>query len=537
MIGPLLGGSVLGCCSQLLLLVLAWPMDPFDDVFSEAPVSRARAGGKFIPKAKAKQLARKEISTSNQVTSNDGKNEHVAPSSTSLDTVGNAPRKSSNPVDLIPDTSAKEFLKSSHSSPVEIPVLDDNNPDLEDFQQVNVSGCNAVLVDAQHSTITASEVNSDWHSTNFPKAANEADPVGFDVSSVADIIPGTNLHNANSTIIENEEPSKYWEGEGPFLDVHKCLERIDASLALQAGPDVASQSASGCKAAMLENSHSNSSLERAGEVESAEFDLDPFGNTLPDPGLRNARKFQPKIKPRPRVGTAAVVASASVNDFCRTNSLSDRDNSCSSVPVSKDTRSLGAVIPSEPPIAMLSKGAAPDGPRDWPSSNGKTAGETTDIFSVLESFSDFLTQDASSAALDSIHEKGTKDFANRACHMSQVQQRPDYKTTHDSLILKEVAGLNEGDSHTGNGRLGEQEVGGSNLAQPLDGTLDDSSMNSGLDPNFEIPVHEEPMNTANSPTYDDFLHVQDVPGGKVVKHQMAVIKEKMPPCQFLQKVT
>ncbi|XP_054813271.1 transcription factor TFIIIB component B'' [Prosopis cineraria] len=178
-------------------------------------------------------------------------------------------------------------------------------------------------------------------------------------------------------------------------------------------------------------------------------------------------------------------------------------------------KKLGSSNPFRASNCHAIKGAAPDGPRDWPSSNGKTAGETTDIFSVLESFSDFLTQDASSAALDSIHEKGTKDFANRACHMSQVQQRPDYKTTHDSLILKEVAGLNEGDSHTGNGRLGEQEVGGSNLAQPLDGTLDDSSMNSGLDPNFEIPVHEEPMNTANSPTYDDFLHVQDVPGGKV----------------------
>ena len=136
-------------------------------------------GNRFVPKAKAKPVARKEISTSNQASSsNDRKNEHVASSSMSSDTVGNVPTKSSNPsVDLTPGKSANELLKSSHTSPVEIPVLDSSNPDLESSQQINVNGCDAVLVEAQPSTITtASEVNSDCP-TDFPKIAIEVNTV------------------------------------------------------------------------------------------------------------------------------------------------------------------------------------------------------------------------------------------------------------------------------------------------------------------------------------------------------------------------
>ncbi|KAK4256168.1 hypothetical protein QN277_009068 [Acacia crassicarpa] len=480
-------------------------MDPFDDFLSEAPVSRARVGGRFIPKAKAKQPAPKEISTSNQATSsNDGKNEQVVSSSMSSDTVGNVLTKSSNPVDSTPDKSASEFLKSSHSSPV--PVLDSNNPDLESSQQINVSGCNAALVEAQPSIV----------------AASEADPVGFDVGLVVDTVLETDLHNANSTIIENEERSEYREGEGPFLDGKKSLEPVDSSL--QVGPDVESQSASDCKVSMMETSHSNSNLERAREVESAEVELDPFRDTLPDPGCRNARKFQPKIKPRPRLGTSAVVASASSNDMLGTiNTSSDTNNSCSRVPLPGDKRSLATVLSSrsEPSTSMLSEVAVHNEPRDWPSNSEKPAGETTDIFSVLETFSldDFLTQDGSSAGnptLHSFHEKGTEDFVTQACDISQMQKFPNYTTTHNSLTFKEDAVLNEDDSHTENGRLGAEELGGSMPAHPLDDTLDYSSMNNGSDPTFPVceePL-EEPTSTANNPTYDDLLHVEDIPEGK-----------------------
>lgn len=140
-------------------------------------------GGKFIPKAKSKLLPRKEISTSEHASScNDGKNEHASSAS------GNILNNCSNPVDSTPDTSAKEFLKSSHSSPVEIQVLDTTNPDLENFQQVNVKGDNLGSVVALHST-TASEVNSDWNSSNFSKATNEVNAI-FDYSLSWFIVTG-----------------------------------------------------------------------------------------------------------------------------------------------------------------------------------------------------------------------------------------------------------------------------------------------------------------------------------------------------------
>lgn len=41
-IGALKGVRVVGCCSQLLLFVFSLAMDPFDDVFPEAPVARGK---------------------------------------------------------------------------------------------------------------------------------------------------------------------------------------------------------------------------------------------------------------------------------------------------------------------------------------------------------------------------------------------------------------------------------------------------------------------------------------------------------------
>src|ERR1044072_9150352 len=72
-----------------------------------------------------------------------------------------------------------------------------------------------------------------------------------------------------------------------------------------------------------------------------------------------ARKFQPKIKPRPR-SNALATASAS-----------------SSVPSSEDQRNLAPVIPSKPDsLNALPLEVTPhDEPRDSPSSFGKPAAE------------------------------------------------------------------------------------------------------------------------------------------------------------------
>ncbi|KAE9604124.1 putative transcription factor MYB/SANT family [Lupinus albus] len=138
------------------------------------------------------------------------------------------------------------------------------------------------------------------------------------------------------------------------------------------------------------------------EVESMDFELHPFSNVLPDPGAKNAHKFLPKIKPRPRVGTTPDIASASndmieksdelptscaneVQSFKRSGDGSSRLNQPTNLPLpfSEDNSSFEAVIPPQldSPDAMLSEVANHDG-------------ETADIFCGLESLDDFLTQAA-----------------------------------------------------------------------------------------------------------------------------------------------
>ncbi|XP_027359856.1 uncharacterized protein LOC113868459 isoform X2 [Abrus precatorius] len=501
-------------------------MDPFDDI---APVAPSRPGLKFMPKAKLKQLPRKEIS--------------VLDHATSSTTFSDRPQ-------------------------VEIPNSEDaTNPKTKNSQQVSAKGHTVALVDDHlHSTIAASDIDQIF--TNFPRSASEAGPVDFEVGSGTNIIPQTNLNTENelnnvtapcttcSIIDGTQEPPK--NGEGSFLDSSKCLELVDNSL--QVETDVGFKSDSDNKVAIFEsNIQSKSNFGREQEVVSAEFELDPFSNVLPDPGARNARKFQPKIKPRPRVGNSAANASSSsnvmteksvelpnscMNEFQSNGDGSDRLNQSTSLPLpsqilrttdlpnkpdymspsipfSEDNTGLAPVIPSQLDSlnAMLLEVATHNGTRDWPSSFGKSSGEAADIFSGLESLDDFLTQAASDTgkpALHSFNEKGTdENFVNHncrsinsfgVCDTTQVQRCPMYQTTQDSITFNEAAVLNEDDTHTNNRRLETKEVVDLNPACPGDDVFEYQSMKSGTDPTSETPVHEELTNAADSPTLADFLH-------------------------------
>ncbi|XP_061369326.1 uncharacterized protein LOC133312165 isoform X2 [Gastrolobium bilobum] len=562
-------------------------MDLFDDILPVAPPARARPGGKFIPKAKPKQLPRKEISASEHATSSkDGKNVPVTSSSTCSE--GISLNECHNAVASTLSMSAEEHTRSNHRPQVEHPNLEDaTNSEMGNPQQVSENGDAAALVDALPSTMTASEVDADRNLTHFPKSAY---PVGFDVGRVANSIPESSLNNGTtqsvhpanpvenelssvaapstscSTIGRMEDAPK--TGEDSFLDNNKHLELIDNSL--QVCPDVGFQIASDNKDAIFDsNIHSNFSFAREQEVVSMEFGLDPFSNTLPDPGTRNARKFQPKIKPRPRVGNTTIIASASssvmmeksvelpsctnevqpfqssgdgngglnqstslplpTSEILSSANLSNKsDYMSSNIPVSEDNRSLTTVIPSQLDSlnAMLSEVAVHNGSRDSPSSFGKSAGETADIFSGLETLDYFLTQNATDTgkpALHSFNEKGSEENfvvpacssinSFGACDTAQVQTCPEYHTTQDSLTFNETEVLNVNDTHSNNRKPETENVVDLNPASPVDNVFDYQSMKSGTDPTSEIPVHEELTNAADSPTLADILHA-DVTGEK-----------------------
>ncbi|XP_058731443.1 transcription factor TFIIIB component B''-like isoform X2 [Vicia villosa] len=101
----------------------------------------------------------------------------------------------------------------------------------------------------------------------------------------------------SSTIVRVEEQPK--NGEGSFLSTDKSLQVLD-------------NSGDGNTAIPESNIHSNFEF---GKVLSAEIELDPFSNVLPDPGTGNARKFQPKVKPRPRVSNTPAIASTSSGEL------------------------------------------------------------------------------------------------------------------------------------------------------------------------------------------------------------------------------
>ena len=113
--------------------------------------SVARPGAKFIPKAKSKQLPRKEIPVS----------EHATSSKDGI--LGN---ECQNAV-----ASAEESKGFIHHTQVEIP----NSGDSTNSKQASVKGDTAALVD--DSTITASEVDANQNSINFLKPACEVTEV------------------------------------------------------------------------------------------------------------------------------------------------------------------------------------------------------------------------------------------------------------------------------------------------------------------------------------------------------------------------
>ncbi|XP_058731441.1 uncharacterized protein LOC131603183 [Vicia villosa] len=252
-------------------------------------------------------------------------------------------------------------------------------------------------------------------------------------------------------------------GEGSFLDKDESLQVIDNSLEVSLNEGFKSASGDSNTAIPESNIHSNFEFGKVGEVLSAEIELDPFSNVLPDPGTGNARKFQPKVKPRPRVSNTPAIASAS-----------------SGIPFSENNKSFEAVIPSNPDfLNMTSEAVVHDGTGDLPSSFGKSTAETADILLGLESLDVNLNQAATATG------------------------KPDLKSSNvkgieENFVLPEYDNKN---------RLESQEIADLNPGCPIDNVYDYQSMKSGTNPTSEIPRHEALANSADSPTLADFLQL------------------------------
>ncbi|WJX53606.1 hypothetical protein P8452_39581 [Trifolium repens] len=383
--------------------------DFFDDIAPIVPTTRAKPGTRFAPKAKSKskQSVQKNVyaSSENAISSKDGNNVLVDSSTTLKESEGISQNESHNVVAV--------------SSSIEEPIRSGQNPDID--------------------------VNN---VTEQPVQPTNA------VESVLNNVPAPSTNCA--TIDRSKELPV--NGEGSFLDCNKSLEVIDNSLEVSLNVGFKSASGDSNTGISESNIHSNFEFGEMPQVLSSEFEFDPFSDdVLPDPrpGTRNAKKFQPKIKPRPRVSNTPATGSAS-----------------SGIPFSEDNRSLEPDIPSHPDSsnAVTSEAVVHDGTRDLPSSFAKSAVETADIFSGLESLDDILNQ------------AGTG--------------------TCDHNWKKLFAGKEGYDSKR---RLETQEGADLNPDCPIDNVYDYQSMKSATDPTSEIPRQERLTNSADSPTLADFL--------------------------------
>ncbi|XP_057450169.1 transcription factor TFIIIB component B''-like [Lotus japonicus] len=403
-------------------------MDAFDDILSGAPAPRARRGSKFMPKAKLKQLPQKEISASEHATSSkDGENVPVASSATSTKS-GGILNECHDAVASTLSTSAEDSIRSNHRPQEEL-------SNLEDATKSASEGLEAGLVT---NSIPETNLNNGAKQPIHPANAVENENTVAAQSTT------------NSSISRMEEPPK--SGEGSIPDSNKNLEHIDNSVPV------------------IPDANFKSALENNAAV-SGESEWNPFSDALPDPGTRNARKFQPKIKPRPRVSIAPAIASASSSDMMEkstqlhvscTNEVQSfqfsGDGICGQNTFSEDKRNMASVTPSQPDSlnAMPSEVTAHDGTRDSASSFGKPA--------------------------------------------------PDNLTTQDPLTLNEAAVFEEDDTHTNIRRLETEEVVDLNTACSNGGVFDYQSIDSATDPTSEIPVNEELTNAADCPTLADVLH-------------------------------
>ncbi|KAI5384343.1 transcription factor TFIIIB component B'' isoform X3 [Lathyrus oleraceus] len=245
----------------------------------------------------------------------------------------------------------------------------------------------------------------------------------------------------SSTIVKVDELPQ--NGEGSFLGTDKNLE-VDNSREVTLNVGFESASGDNNTAIPESNSHSNFEFGQVGEVLSAEIELDPFSNVLPDPGTGNARKFQPKVKPRPRVSNTPVIASAS-SDF----------------------------------LNMTSEAVVHDGTGDLLSSFDKSAAENADILLGLESLDGILNQAATAT--------GKPDLKSS-----------NVKGTEENFVLPE---------YDNKSRSEPQEGANLNPGCPIDNVYDYQSMKSGTNPTSEIPRHEVLTNSSDSPTLADFLQL------------------------------
>ncbi|XP_028101424.1 uncharacterized protein LOC114300763 isoform X1 [Camellia sinensis] len=256
-------------------------LDPLDEIFPERIANKARAGGKFQPKAKAS--SRKEPSapipsTQSVQVVDIAENELTAlvgPSLVSSETVNTKK----------PLENSEDSVSGVHSSDKSVSV----SPSLEHFVIEETLGHNVGL----HSDITIPDINGDWNSTTGKSAGESAD-IFFGLESFDDVNsqPTTATVSAASRPSDNVDPSIQLRNE--FIIACPGNNDSEGSLASPEIPTVhVSDTRSAEKGALILDNR-RLEIEEAEAVPCLET-LDNLYKLTPRPEQRSC-KFQPKPK-------------------------------------------------------------------------------------------------------------------------------------------------------------------------------------------------------------------------------------------------
>ncbi|KAL5549609.1 hypothetical protein UlMin_004840 [Ulmus minor] len=156
--------------------------------------------------------------------------------------------------------------------------------------------------------------------------------------------------------------------------------------------------------------------------------VDLLGDVLFDPATSNARvglKFQPKIKPQPRMGVSKAAALA------RSNMMGRTDTAC---PVSKKPTKNDELRQSHAPGAQQSDVTIPDESGEWHSSFKKSLGEHGDKF-----LTSMATRSEETSSAPAHGSTGSSSFPT--CDIAHSQTCSYYHSTQDPVTFSEAAVL------------------------------------------------------------------------------------------------
>ncbi|XP_059453368.1 uncharacterized protein LOC132183915 isoform X2 [Corylus avellana] len=506
-------------------------MDPFDDLLDEPAINRARAGGKFQPKAKPRPRKGTSASVPSTIISDSKEKAVVLPitdvdATQTIQPADTVDNNLNNPVGPSLATSAEEFVKSNEDLFSGVPNVADttqsilvNPPSQADATREDVGS-----IDALPSELAVSDINGNWH-LSFRQSETEADFTGLDVDPSADIFPEPTLNSTGSDAAPSVHAGDVADDRlgSSGLDLHPLYDDIRDPLA--------SKSKAGGK--FKPKAKSRSGNKTSTSIPSAPIATEEKAVRLISTGLDTIQYAQPVVAENKLTNGDGM--SVATLEIVGTKQPSKDDEGSIS-----DKLVTGEDAGSKDAHAEV---ATSDRNSGWHSSIGIFSSEVDSMAFELEPFGDILpeptTRDSNDDGAGSLsplemptllasNNKDTEEnfcisacssfdsLALRTCDAAEPHTCPSPGTTQDIVSCREAPDSNkDGDTQIDNGRLETefQEAGAFSGIETLD-FISEANIASGRHTGKFQPKpnkktrKEKPSTGISLPEVESIMHLQ-----------------------------